>query len=106
MSSKAPATFAHIVIYAHTSNAQLVRTSRTQITVNSEYETAELIARFDVIIVSSVFGKVGIKFEHNSKKFLYKFEKVVADDSKTVESFKDAKKFTHHNLETGTNNEN
>lgn len=89
MSSKAPATFAHIVIYAHTSNAQLVRTSRTQITVNSGYETAGLIARFDVIIVYSVFGKVGIKFKHNSKNLLYEFEKVVADDNKNIRSFKD-----------------
>lgn len=85
MSSKAPATFAHIVIYAHTSNAQLVRTSRTQITVYSEYETTGLIARFDVIIVSSVFDQIGIKFRENSKKFLYEFEEVVAGDSKTVQ---------------------
>lgn len=84
MSSKAPATFAHIVIYAHTSNAQLVRTSRTQITVYSGYETAGLTARFDVIIVSSVFSKIGIKFGYNSKNFIYEFEKVVADNSKTV----------------------
>lgn len=61
------------------------------------------MARFDVITVSIAIFEFGIKFGQNSKNILYKFEKVIADGS-TIER-KDAKDFTHHNLETGTNNE-